>query len=170
VQPGYRGIIGGGGEDNRSPKILVIEDVQEFKSSRVQSKMKVESVEDLVIWIKARELVNSVYTITKKDKFKRDWILVDQIRRAAISVMSNISEGFERGSNAEFIQFLYIAKASCGEVHCQIIIAFDQGYIAKDECDDMCNLVKTEAGIIGNFINYLRSSGMKGSKFKPTSK
>jgi four helix bundle protein len=65
--------------------------------------MKVESVEDLVIWIKARELVNSVYTITKKDKFKRDWILVDQIRRAAISVMSNISEGFERGSNAEFI-------------------------------------------------------------------
>ena len=136
----------------------------------VQSKMKAESFEDLVVWIKARELVNSIYSVTKKDRFKRDWTLVDQIRRAAISVMSNISEGFERGSNAEFIQFLYIAKASCGEVRCQIIIALDQGYINKEEFNDISNLAKIEAGIIGNFIKYLRSSGMKGSKFKPTSK
>ena len=132
--------------------------------------MKAESFEDLVVWIKARELVNSIYSVTKKDRFKRDWTLVDQIRRAAISVMSNISEGFERGSNAEFIQFLYIAKASCGEVRCQIIIALDQGYINKEEFNDISNLAKIEAGIIGNFIKYLRSSGMKGSKFKPTSK
>lgn len=84
--------------------------------------------------------------------------------------MSNISEGFERGSNAEFVPFLYIAKASCGEVRCQIIIALDQGYINKEEFNDISNLAKIEAGIIGNFIKYLRSSGMKGSKFKPTSK
>jgi four helix bundle protein len=132
--------------------------------------MKAEGFEDLIVWIKARELVNSIYAVTKKDKFKKDWALVDQIRRAAISVMSNISEGFERGSNAEFIQFLYIAKASCGEVRCQIVIAFDQGYINKEEFNDICNLSRTEAGIIGNFINYLRTSGMKGSKFKPASK
>lgn len=132
--------------------------------------MKAENFEDLIVWIKDRELVNSVYSVTKKDKLKKDWALVDQIRRAAISVMSNISEGFERGSNTEFIQFLYIAKASCGEVRCQIMIALDLGYIDQDEFNNVCNLVRKEAGIIGNFINYLRSSGMKGSKFKSISK
>ncbi|MCK4224145.1 MAG: four helix bundle protein [candidate division Zixibacteria bacterium] len=129
--------------------------------------MKVESFEDLVAWKKARELVNKVYAITKKEKFCKDRALVDQIRRAAISVMSNISEGFERGSNTELVQFLYIAKASCGEVRCQLTVAFDQGYIDKNEFDETHNLARKVSGIIGNFINYLRTSGMKGSKFKP---
>lgn len=129
--------------------------------------MKVEGFEDLVAWRKARELVNKVYTITKKEKFCKDRALVDQIRRAAISVMSNISEGFERGSNTELVQFLYIAKASCGEVRCQLTVAFDQGYIDKNEFDETHNLARKVSGIIGNFINYLRTSGMKGSKFKP---
>ena len=129
--------------------------------------MKVESFEDLVAWKKARELVNKVYAITKKEKFCKDRALVDQIRRAAISVMSNISEGFERGSNTELVQFLYIAKASCGEVRCQLTVAFDQGYIGKDEFGETHNLARKVSGIIGNFINYLRTSKMKGSKFKP---
>jgi len=129
--------------------------------------MKVESFEDLVAWKKARELVNKVYAITKKEKFRKDRALVDQIRRAAISVMSNISEGFERGSNTELIQFLYIAKASCGEVRCQLTVAFDQGYIDKEEFEETHNLARKVSGIIGNFINYLRTSKMKGSKFKP---
>ncbi len=129
--------------------------------------MKVESFEDLVAWKKARELVNKVYAITKKEKFRKDRALVDQIRRAAISVMSNISEGFERGSNTELIQFLYIAKASCGEVRCQLTVAFDQGYIDKDEFEETRNLARKASGIIGNFISYLRMSKMRGSKFKP---
>ena len=129
--------------------------------------MKAESFEDLVAWKKARELVNKVYAITKKEKFRKDRALVDQIRRAAISVMSNISEGFERGSNTELIQFLYIAKASCGEVRCQLTVAFDQGYIGKDEFGETHNLARKVSGIIGNFINYLRTSRMRGSKFKP---
>jgi len=129
--------------------------------------MKVESFEDLVAWKKARELVNKVYAITKKEKFCKDRALVDQIRRAAISVMSNISEGFERGSNTELVQFLYIAKASCGEVRCQLTVAFDQGYIDKEEFEETHNLARKVSGIIGNFINYLRTSKMKGLKFKP---
>ncbi|HEX7400646.1 MAG TPA: four helix bundle protein [candidate division Zixibacteria bacterium] len=128
--------------------------------------MKTEGFENLVIWKKARELVNQIYAITRKDKFSKDWALVDQIRKAAISVMSNIPEGFERGSNAEFMQFLYIAKASCGELRSQLMIAFDQGYINKDEFDDIYNLARKVAGIIGNFINYLKKTKMKGSKFK----
>ncbi len=132
--------------------------------------MKVESFEDLAAWRKARELVNKIYAITKEGKFCKDKALVDQIRRAAISVISNISEGFERGSNTELIQFLYIAKASCGEVRCQLTVAFDQGYINKNEFEETRNLARKVSGIIGNFINYLRTSRMKGSKFKPKPK
>jgi four helix bundle protein len=128
--------------------------------------MKAEGFEDLVIWKQSRELVNQTYTITRKDKFSKDWALVDQIRKAAISVMSNISEGFERGSNTEFMQFLYIAKASCGELRSQLIIAYDQGYINKEEFNDTYNLARKDAGIIGNFINYLKASKIKGSKYK----
>jgi four helix bundle protein len=128
--------------------------------------MKAEGFEDLVIWKQSRELVNQTYTITRKDKFSKDWALVDQIRKAAIFVMSNISEGFERGSNTEFMQFLYIAKASCGELRSQLIIAYDQGYINKEEFNDTYNLARKDAGIIGNFINYLKASKIKGSKYK----
>ncbi len=129
--------------------------------------MKVESFEDLVAWRKSRELVNKIYTITKREKFCKDKALVDQIRRAAISVMSNISEGFERGSNTELVQFLYITKTSCGEVRCQLTVGFDQGYIDKNEFEQTHNLARKVSGIIGNFINYLKTSRMKGSKFKP---
>jgi four helix bundle protein len=129
--------------------------------------MKADSFEDLVAWRKARELVNRVYTISRKEKFSRDKALLHQMRRAAVSVVSNIAEGFERGSNKEFVQFLYIAKGSCGEVRCHITVASDQGYIDKDEFKETRDLARKVSGIIGNFIRYLRGSKMKGSKFKP---
>ncbi len=129
--------------------------------------MAIESFEDLAAWKKARELVKRVYAITKKEKFCKDFPLVSQIRRAAVSVMSNISEGFERGSNTEFLQFLYIAKGSCGEVRCQLTVAFDQGYIKAEEFEEMRDLTKKVSGTIGNFISYLRTSKMKGPKFRP---
>lgn len=78
--------------------------------------MKIERFEDLKAWKSSRELVKGVYSVTKNKGFARDFELVGQIRRSAISVISNVSEGFERGSNREFIQFLYMAKASCGEL------------------------------------------------------
>jgi len=131
--------------------------------------MGIRNFEDLDVWKKSRELVNDVYSLTKKQRFSKDFGLVDQIRRSAVSVMSNIAEGFERGSNAEFIRFLYIAKASCGEVRSHLFIAFDQGYLTKDELDKTMSFANAVSAMIGGFIGYLRSSKMKGVKFKPRS-
>ena len=91
----------------------------------------IKSFEELNIWQNSRELVKLIYKFVKMDKLSRDYSLNDQIRRSSISIMSNIAEGFERGSNKEFVQFLYIAKGSCAEVRSQLYIAFDQQYISE---------------------------------------
>src|SRR5512147_2126489 len=88
--------------------------------------MEVRNFEDLEIWKDARLLTKAIYKMTKDTGFAKDFALRDQIRRASMSVMSNIAEGFERGGNQEFIQFLYVAKASCGEVRSQLYVALDQ--------------------------------------------
>jgi four helix bundle protein len=85
--------------------------------------------EDLLVWQKARKLTALIYEVTRGKAFFQDFGLRDQIRRAAVSVMSNVAEGFERGGDAEFGRFLAIAKGSCGEVRCQLYVAFDQGYL-----------------------------------------
>jgi len=131
--------------------------------------MKIESFEDLKAWKASRELAKKVYSLTKRRDFAKDFGLVNQIRKATVSVVSNISEGFERGSNAEFVRFLYIAKASCGEIRSYLFIAFDQGYLTKDEPDKTTSFANALSAMIGGFIGYLRSSKMKGEKFKPRS-
>jgi len=123
----------------------------------------------LDVWKKSRELVNEIYSLTKRQRFSKDFGLVDQIRRSAVSVMSNIAEGFERGSNTEFIRFLYIAKASCGEIRSHLFIASDQGYLTKDELDKIMSSASAVSAMIGGFIRYLRGSKMKGEKLKPRS-
>lgn len=95
--------------------------------------MKVERFEDLIAWQKARELTRNIYLLTSKELFVKDFDLKEQIQRATVSIMSNIAEGFERGSISEFHQFLTIAKASCAEVRSQLYIALDVGYIEDDE-------------------------------------
>jgi len=85
--------------------------------------MAVKYFEDLEVWKEARRLTNEIYGATRNDGFSKDFGLRDQIQRAAVSIMSNIAEGFERGGNQEFIQFLYIAKGSCGEVRAQLHVA-----------------------------------------------
>ena len=87
----------------------------------------IQRFEEIEAWQVARELTRSVYECSKSGSFAKDFALRDQIRRAAISVMSNIAEGFERGGNAEFIQFLSIAKGSAAEVETQLYVALDQG-------------------------------------------
>ena len=122
--------------------------------------------EELWIYKEAQELVKEIYKLTKANDFARDFNLVNQIRRAAISVVANIAEGYERGSNTEYIQFLYIAKGSCGEVRAELEIARAQGYIKevvhKESYDKCCKL---SAGISG-FIKSLKQSGYKGPKRK----
>ena len=90
---------------------------------------KVERFEDLIAWQKARQLTAEIYRVSAQDDFAKDFGLKDQIRRAAVSVMSNIAEGFDRALRSEFHQFLVIAKASCAEVRSQLYVALDVGYI-----------------------------------------
>lgn len=122
--------------------------------------------EDLEVWKSARELTNSIYKITAEGGFVKDYGLRDQIRRAAVSIMSNIAEGYERGGNQEFIQFLSIAKGSCGEVRCQLYVAGDQNYIDQNELKPLIEQCKRISIMINNFMEHLKSSRYKGPKYK----
>jgi len=124
----------------------------------------VESFEDLHIYQRARELTNAVYALTRQGPFTRDHGLTDQIRRASVSIMSNIAEGFERGSKTEFIQFLYIAKGSCGEVRAQLRIARDQDYIPAADYELLHDLARRISGMLSNFIAHLQQSSYQGEK------
>ena len=90
---------------------------------------RIEKLEDLIAWQKARELTKAIYVITRQGNFAKDYGLNSQIQRATVSIMSNIAEGFERGGRNEFHQFLSTAKGSCAEVRTQLYVAFDVGYI-----------------------------------------
>jgi four helix bundle protein len=109
---------------------------------------KIERFEDLIAWQKAREMTKAIYELTGKGLFARDFGLRDQIRRAAVSVMSNIAEGFDRGGRSEFHQFLVIAKGSCAEVRSQLYIAKDIGYIDKDTFNGIYNKTVEAARVI----------------------
>jgi four helix bundle protein len=128
--------------------------------------MTVSYFEDLEIWKAARVLTNKLYSITNNSIFTKDFGLRDQIRRASVSIMSNIAEGYERGGNQELIQFLSIAKGSCGEVRCQLYIVGDHGYIDKNQCECLIDTCKKLSIMINNFIEYLKRSPYKGQKYK----
>jgi four helix bundle protein len=115
---------------------------------------KVEKFEELIAWQKARVLTRDVYQATGTGEFSRDFGLKDQIRRAAVSIMSNIAEGFERGRPSEFHQFLSVAKASCAELRSQLYVALDAGYIT----DDLFNELMPKAMEVGRIIGGLRSA------------
>jgi len=110
---------------------------------------KIERFEDLIAWQKARELTKAIYQITRQGAFARDFGLSGQIQRAAVSVMSNIAEGFERNRRAEFHQFLSTAKASCAELRSQLYVAFDIGYIDEGTFERLFQQAEEVARIIG---------------------
>jgi len=110
---------------------------------------QVRRFEELVAWQKARVLTRQVYEMIQQGAFAKDYGLRDQIRRAAVSIMSNIAEGHERSSHADFARFLAIAKASCAEVRSQLYIALDIGYISQSKFDDMFRLADEVGRIIG---------------------
>ena len=125
---------------------------------------KAQKFEDLSIFQMARDLCKEIYAITKEGEFKKDSRFVQQIHASAGSVMDNIAEGFERDGNKEFINFLYIAKGSCGEVRSQIIRASDVGFINKDTATQLYNDCVTLSKAISVFIKSLKSSNYRGSK------
>ncbi|MHC1703433.1 MAG: four helix bundle protein [Tenuifilaceae bacterium] len=127
--------------------------------------MKVTRFEELEIWKEARELYKFVFQITLREPFCNDFKFRDQIRASSGSVSDNIAEGFDRGGNKEFIQFLSISKGSCGEVRNQTYRAFDSNYIGKIECDDLLNRTEMLSRKTANLIKYLKSSPQKGPKY-----
>ena len=136
--------------------------------NRKQDKVSaVRDFEELAIFQKARELSKKIYPVTNKDGFKSDFRFVQQIRAAAGSIMDNIAEGFERGGNKEFLNFLYIAKGSCGEVRSQLIRAKDVGYLTPEEYDELYTDCRKLSASIMNFIKELKSSDITGAKYKP---
>jgi four helix bundle protein len=125
-----------------------------------------ERFEDIEAWKKARSLVNAIYSLTAAGEFARDYGLKDQIRRAAVSVLSNIAEGFEREGNVEFCRFLAMAKGSCGEVRAQLYVAFDQGYVTAEQFDATLRQAAEVSRMISGLVKYLRQSELRGTKFK----
>ena len=113
--------------------------------------------EELDAWRDARVLARRVYEATSLGRFSKDFGLKDQIQRAAVSVMSNIAEGFERGSNAEFVRFLYMAKGSAGEVRSQLYVAMDLGYLDDTHAEDLHALAEQVSRRISKLISYLES-------------
>ena len=125
---------------------------------------KAKKFEDLTIFQMARELCKEVYAITKEGEFYKDTRFVQQIRASAGSVMDNIAEGYERDGNREFINFLYIAKGSCGEVRSQIIRASDVGFIDNETATRLYNCCLNLSKAISKFISSLKKSPITGLK------
>lgn len=127
--------------------------------------MSFKKFEDLPVWQDARILSKNIYGVTCRQKF-RDFCLRDQMRRSVVSIASNIAEGFERGSNKEFIQFLYISKGSLGELRSQIYLSYDNNYIDTKDFDDLIKECFKLSSQISNFIKYLRNSNFTKLRHK----
>src|SRR3970040_39139 len=109
---------------------------------------KIERCEDLVAWQKARQLAAAIYKVTRQGGFAKDFGLAGQIQRAAVSIMANVAEGFERGGRGEFHQFLSTAKASCAELRSQLYVALDVGYIDTRTFQDL----RTQSEEVGRIV------------------
>ena len=122
--------------------------------------------EDIEAWKKSRELTRQIYRVSATGPFARDFALRDQIRRAAVSIMSNIAEGYDRSGTREFIQFLATAKGSAAEVRCQLYVALDQAYVDNSTFSELSALATEIGNMIAGLMTYLRRSGIKGTKYK----
>src|SRR6185369_9783870 len=124
-------------------------------------KAKIRTFEDLIVWQRAIELVKLVYVITDEGGLKRDFGLKDQIRRAAVSISTNIAEGFERSSRREYLQFLNIAKGSAGEVRSLCRVAFDVGYLSQSVYDELRAATLAISRSLFNQIQSIRAAPLK---------
>lgn len=117
---------------------------------------KVNRFEDLVVWQMSRKNASMVYGLFGESIRKKDYGFYDQIRRAAVSVMNNVAEGYERGSNIDFAKFLFIARGSCGEVRSMLYVALDQKYISQDDFDALSDECRKCSAGIWNLIRSLK--------------
>ena len=126
----------------------------------------VQRFEELRVWQRARALAKEVYVVTSTGQLGRDFALRDQLRRASISVVSNIAEGFERDGNREFEQFLTLAKGSLGEVQAQLYVALDVGFVTPEQFQRLRALTIEVGNLISGLLRYLRNTTIKGTKFR----
>ncbi len=119
---------------------------------------KIRTFEDLIVWQKAIEFVKEVYLITSEGELKRDFGLRDQMRRAAVSIPTNIAEGFERASRKEYLLFLNIAKGSAGETRSLLRVALDVGYLSRETYDRLRQSVLTLSRYLFNQMNAIRNA------------
>jgi len=126
---------------------------------------KIEEFEDLKIWQEARDICDEVWELIETTPLGKDYKLRDQMNGSSGSIMDNIAEGFERNGNREFIQFLSISKASCGELRSQLYRCLDRGHIREDIFELLRDKTLTEGKKIGAFMSYLKKSERKGSKY-----
>ena len=127
---------------------------------------KIQRFEDIVAWQKARELTREIYARAKVGPFAKDFGLRDQIQRASVSIMGNVAEGFERGGDKEFIQFLSISKGSCGEVKSHLYVALDQQYVNDAQFNRLYSSADEVGRLLAGFMAYLKQSDLRGKKFK----
>ncbi|WP_298649097.1 four helix bundle protein [uncultured Proteiniphilum sp.] len=127
---------------------------------------KIERFEDLEVWKISRDFAKSIYLVLENDGFLHNFRFRDQIRASAGSIMDNIAEGFEREGNKEFIQFLFVPKGSCGETRSQLYRALDVGYISEEVFQPLYQESVRISQSLSGFIQYLKSSGIKGPKYK----
>lgn len=121
---------------------------------------KVERFEDLIVWQKGIELVKGVYRATRNGSLGRDYGLRDQLQRAAVSIPTNIAEGFERGSRKEYVRFLYIAKGSAGEVRSLLRVARELEYLAASQHEELQSQALTVSRFLANQIKSLEAKGL----------
>jgi four helix bundle protein len=126
---------------------------------------KIERFEDLEIWQLAREICKDVWAIIQNTTLQKDYKLREQINGASGSIMDNISEGFERDGNREFINFLSIAKASCGETRSQLYRCLDRNHIDEETFKKISEKAILNSRKIKSFMIYLKNSDRKGSKY-----
>jgi four helix bundle protein len=126
----------------------------------------IERFEDIISWAEARKLNRMVDVFVKENRFGHDFDLRKQIVRSAGSIMDNIAEGFERGGNKEFVQFLFIARGSCGELRSQFYRALDKGMVVESEFKEISIQLRNISSLILRLINYLKKSEITGLKFK----
>ncbi len=119
---------------------------------------QINRFEEIEGWKKARELAKEVYTVTSRGTFARDFSLRDQIRRAAVSISSNIAEGFARQTDKEFVQFLYTARGSAAEVQSQLYVAADLGYLGREDLGRLYEMADEVSRLISGFIRYLKGN------------
>ena len=139
--------------------------VEKWKSEKV-TKIAVQTFEDLFVWKKARELANAIYAVCDQSPVSRDFGLRDQLQRASVSVMSNIAEGFERGTTPDFLHFLYIAKGSAGELRSQLYLVRDRGLVSEETFVSCSEAARQTGSLLSKLISSLKEKLVKEAEEK----